>query len=75
MALVKVYESSPGIGWGFCSNCGSSLVGTDNGEVIMVTLGTIEGDPGTAPDSHIFVDSKAQWYEITDHIPQYAERS
>jgi len=73
--LVKVYQSSPGIGWGFCSECGSSLVGTNNGEIIMVTLGTIDGDPGPRADSHIFVGSKAEWHDITDNIPQFKKRS
>lgn len=73
--LVKVYETSTGAGWGFCSQCGSSLIGTDKGTIVMVTLGSIEGDPGTKIESHIFVGSKAQWHEITDDVPQFEERS
>ena len=73
--LVKVYETSPSTGWCFCSVCGSSLVGTENGKITWVTLGTVEGDPGTKPASHEFVDSKAQWHEITDDLPQFEEWS
>jgi hypothetical protein len=72
--LVKVYEPSPHGGWCFCSECGSSLAGTFNGKVTSITLGTVEGDPGINPGSHIFVGSKAHWYELCDDLPQFDER-
>ena len=71
---VKVYETSAGAGWCFCSECGSSLAGTENGKVTTVTLGTVEGDPGIKPTSHIFVGSKANWDEINDALPQFEQR-
>jgi hypothetical protein len=40
---------------------------------VHVTLGTIEGDPGIRPRAHIFVGSKAVWFEITDDLPQFVE--
>ena len=73
--LLKVFETSSGDGWCFCSDCGSSLAGTVKGEFTSITLGTVEGDPGIKPASHIFVDSKAHWYEINDDLPQFDERS
>ena len=72
--LVKVYETSPGAGWCFCSVCGSTLAGTDDGKVTTVTLGTVEGDPGVKPGAHIFVGSKARWDEINDELPQFEQR-
>jgi len=72
--LVKIYEVSAGDGWCFCSECGSSLAGTRNGEVTTITLGTVEGDPGVRPEFHIFVGSKAPWHTITDDLPQFDER-
>jgi hypothetical protein len=30
-------------------------------------------DPPVRPACHIFVGSKAPWFEITDGLPQYAE--
>ncbi|MEM6518119.1 MAG: GFA family protein, partial [Cyanobacteria bacterium P01_C01_bin.70] len=69
--LVKVYEPSPNGGWCFCSECGSSLAGTVKGKVTSITLGTIEGDPGMEPESHIFAGSKARWHEINDNLPQF----
>ena len=70
---VKVYETLEGIGWCFCSECGSTLAGTENGRITVVTLGTVEGDPGINPEFHIFVGSKAQWHEINDDLPQFDE--
>lgn len=73
--FVKVYETLKGGGWCFCRECGSTLAGSDNGKITTVTLGTVEGAPGIKPGSHIFVGSKAQWYEIRDDLPQFEERS
>ncbi len=72
--FVKIYEVAAGGGWCFCNACGSTLAGTDKGKVTTVTLGTVEGDPGIMPASHIFVGSKAQWYDIRDDLPQFEER-
>ncbi|MEE9321289.1 MAG: GFA family protein [Granulosicoccus sp.] len=71
---IKVYETLAGAGWCFCSECGSSLAGTENGRVTTVALGAIEGCPDIRPESHIFVGSKAQWYAINDDLPQFKER-
>jgi hypothetical protein len=73
-AQVKHYETAAGAGWCFCSECGSSLAGTRKGRITTITLGTVEGDPGIKPESHIFVDSRAQWCEITDDLPQFEAR-
>lgn len=72
--LLNVYETSPGIGWAFCRVCGSSLGIPEGGKLREVTLGTVDSDPGIRPTEHIFVGSKAPWYEITDRLPQHAER-
>ncbi|MFT5220051.1 MAG: hypothetical protein ACI9LO_000590 [Planctomycetota bacterium] len=72
--LVKNYQTSAGDGWCFCRECGSSLGGTDQGNITSVTLGTVEGDPGIKPTTHIFVGSKAAWVEIQDDLAQFEER-
>ncbi len=72
--LVRIYEEPSGAGWCFCTNCGSSLAGTLGGKITSITLGTVEGNPGVKPESHIFVGSKAQWYEIQDDLPQFDVR-
>jgi len=73
--LIKVYELDSGAGWYFCSECGSSLAGTDNEKITSITLGSIDDDVDVKPEAHIFVESKAIWHEINDGLPQYAKRS
>jgi hypothetical protein len=73
--LMTVYESSPGMGWAFCRICGSSLGVPTRGKLSDLALGLLDTDPGVRPTEHIFVGSKAAWYEITDTLPQYEARS
>ena len=60
----------------FCSNCGTNLVSyyEDRPDIIGLSLGGLEQDPGVRPTANIFVGSKAPWFEITDSLPQYTER-
>lgn len=71
--FVQGYESSPGRQRCFCKKCGSPLVATHSGKITEVALGTVDGDPGVRPGEHIFVGSKAVWYEIADALPQFEE--
>lgn len=71
--LLKRYESEKGPGLAFCSNCGSTLAGLYQGQVMGITLGTLNDDPPVSIDFHLFVDSKAQWDEIGGAAPQYSE--
>jgi len=57
----------------FCQKCGSSVPSTGRKRV-FVPIGTLDDDPGTRPQMHIFCDSKAPWFEITDDLPQYPTR-
>jgi hypothetical protein len=41
------------------------------GKVGEVVVGSLDDDAGTHPREHIFVGSKAPWYEILDALPQY----
>lgn len=57
-----------------CRNCGSLVYSiVRDGEYVHVAMGTLLDDPGISPTMHIFVDSKAPWYEITDGLPQHSE--
>jgi hypothetical protein len=38
-----------------------------------VALATLDDDLGVRPGFHIFVGSKAPWFEITDGLPQYQD--
>ena len=71
--LVEGYRSSPGRERCFCRKCGSSLASAHDGKVTEVAVGTVDGDPGARPREHIFVGSKAPWYEIADALPQHEQ--
>jgi hypothetical protein len=43
------------------------------GAWVHVPLGTLEDTPSIRPTAHIFVGSKAPWFEITDDLPQHVE--
>lgn len=69
--FVEGYESSPEHERRFCRKCGSPLVATHKGKVTEVVLANVDGEPGVRPGGHIFVGSKAPWYEIADTLPQF----
>jgi len=73
--LVAMYKGLPSTTKTFCRMCGSNLISyyRDNEEVIGLPLGGIEGELGQTPKCHIFVGNKADWYEINDDLPQYAD--
>lgn len=55
-----------------CGVCGSLLFSVvRDGAYVHVALGSLVGAPGIRPTHHIFVGSKAPWFEITDHLPQF----
>jgi hypothetical protein len=58
----------------FCRACGSAVprVNQELGYVV-VPAGGLDDDPGIRPKEHIFVGSKAPWYEISDMLPQHRE--
>ena len=55
-----------------CARCGSLLYSVvREGKWVHVALGTLIDTPAIRPSAHIFVGSKAPWYDITDDLPQY----
>jgi hypothetical protein len=57
-----------------CKVCGSFLYSVvRDGSFLHVAMGTLVDDPTIRPTAHIFVGSKAPWFEITDELPQYEE--
>ena len=57
-----------------CAICGSLLYSVvRDGEWVHVALGSLEDEPSTRPTEHIFVRSKAPWFEIRDDLPQSDE--
>ncbi len=55
-----------------CGICGSLLYSlVRDAAWVHVTMGTLVDAPSIRPTHHIFVGSKAPWYEITDDLPKY----
>jgi hypothetical protein len=74
--LITHYASSAEGERLFCKKCGSTLGGGSSdpkADTFYLAMGTLDGDPGIKPSAHIFVGSKAPWYEITDKLPQFKE--
>jgi len=75
-SLLSKYESSPGETRTFCRVCGATLPTffRDHPDQIGLPLGTLDDDPGVRPSAHVFVDSKAPWFEIADGLLQCSEK-
>jgi hypothetical protein len=57
-----------------CGICGSLLYSVvRDGAYVHVALGSLVDEPTIRPTEHIFVGSKAPWFEITDRLPQSDE--
>jgi hypothetical protein len=57
-----------------CGVCGSLLYSVvRDGSYVHVALGSLADTPAVKPTEHIFVGSKAPWFEITDALPQHEE--
>lgn len=57
-----------------CAVCGSLLFSVvRDGAYVHVALGSLVDAPSIRPTEHIFVGSKAPWFEITDSLIQFDE--
>ena len=59
-----------------CGACGSLLFSVvRDGAYVHVALGSLVDAPSIRPAAHMFVGSKAPWFEITDDLPQFEEHA
>lgn len=74
---VADYRLPSGYRRAFCATCASPvpqlLEGTDR--VWLPAGGLQDAGPALRATHHIFVGSKAPWYEIADGLPQFAEHA
>jgi hypothetical protein len=57
-----------------CGRCHSFLFSVvRDGAYVHVAMGSLADAPSIRPTRHIFVGSKAPWFEITDDLPQSDE--
>lgn len=73
--LIEVYRPDPnGYTSHFCRTCGSSApFAVEERKLVLVPAGLLDDDPGVKPALHMFVGSKAPWWEITDDAPRFDE--
>ena len=58
----------------FCRTCASPVPrDAEAAPLVLIPAGPLDDDPGTRPMAHIYVGSKAPWYEIQDDLPQFEE--
>ena len=66
------FRSSQTAKRGFCGDCGSVLFWDDGSDDISINAGSLNQPTGLTLASHIFVDDKADYYEIADDLPKFA---
>lgn len=67
------YESSPGKGRYFCPSCGSPVYSSKDSlpGVIRLRAGLLDNPVASQPLAHFYTGSKANWWTITDDLPQF----
>jgi len=66
------YASSPGLFRPFCGRCGGVVPdGVPWEGHVGIPVGPLDDDPGVRPLAHIFVASKAPWFELADDLPRF----
>lgn len=72
---LGTYPSSEGVLREFCRECGSSLFWSrsrgDYADWVSIALGTLDTPISLDKQKHVYVSSKAYWFEIEDHWPQH----
>lgn len=68
---LKWYQSSEKVRRGFCGTCGSALFFEPIfHDWTAISYGAFDQSTLTKIASHIFVDDKGDYYDITDGLPQ-----
>ena len=71
---ITWYRSSPQARRGFCKTCGSALFWKmDSLDYTSIMAGAFNSPTGLAFGVHIFCADKADFYEINDDLPQFAQ--
>lgn len=65
------YRSSPSARRGFCGACGSVMFWDDDSATVGINAGCLDQPTGLTVEKHIFVEDKADYYEIDDAAPRF----
>lgn len=70
---LRKHTSHPGVRWGFCGECGTSLL-YDCDEAprkVYVTVANLEGPLDREPDSHVSFEEHVPWLRVADDLPTF----
>lgn len=69
------YEAAPGVEYGFCGNCGSTLFWRSERrpELISIAAGTLTPPTGLETVAAIYKDYASDYHVFDDSIPQHGE--
>ena len=73
----QIYNSSPGVGRGFCAHCGTPLTweGKSNlperGEILEFYISTFDDPNAFVPTNHVWYQDKVAWFDVADDLPRY----
>ena len=73
---LKSFYSSESAQRFFCSDCGSPIYSARDGqpEFIRLRVGTLDTPINPEHKTHIFIGSKAEWFDLCDDNPKFEER-
>ena len=73
-AELRFYRSSVEKRRYFCGNCGTHLVARLDGEsFVILRVATLDEDPMTRPERHIWKSQEAAWLRYGAAIPEFSE--
>ena len=75
-ASFKCFSTAAGVHRSFCAHCGSPVISRRDSlpDIVRLRLGTLDTPIAHGPEAHIYVGSKAEWFEIRDELPQFQGR-
>jgi hypothetical protein len=70
---LKTFNSSAGVSWSFCENCGTSIKYANDRHLphIDFHLATLRPGIFINPKFHVQVKEKLPWVTISDNLPQF----
>ena len=68
----SIYNSSPGIGRGFCGQCGTTLTWEGHGS-ISLQIGTLDDPDDHVPTLHWFYEERIPWFDVASDLPRFKE--
>jgi hypothetical protein len=70
-----IHDSAPGVGRGFCANCGTPLtwetVLGDQGAVCAIHISTFDDPNALTPTGHSFYGERLSGFDVVDNLPRY----